>query len=281
MTSPTRNSTLVTPDLLGVRRASSIFVASTSMPTAAPVRPTSDARSKVTSPPPQPTSRQRMPAGHAGALQQRQRRRAHDAAQHAQPLAALEAAPDQVVVLVHRSSWRSQLRRTAPAGCAGGRRAGCGRARGGPRAAARSASRRAVKAASTAARALGGEPDDHPATVVGVGVALDVPAGAEPVDPVGHRAAGHQRLAQQAAGGELVRRAGASQRGEHVELPLLDAVRGERVAAGELEPTGEPADPAEDRDRGEVEVAALAAPGLEQLVHLVAHAAQSRACRES
>ena len=64
---------------------------------------------------------------------------------------------------------------------------------------------------------------------------------------------------------------GTAQRGQHVELPLLDGVLGERLATGELQPARQPTDPAEDRDRGEVEVAALAAPGLEQLVHLVTH----------
>ena len=95
--------------------------------------------------------------------------------------------------------------------------------------------------------ALGGEPHDHATPVVGVRVALDEPARAEPVDPVGHGAAGHERLAEEAAGGELVRRTGAAQRGQHVELPLLDAVRREGVAAGQLEAPGQPADPAEHR----------------------------------
>ena len=91
------------------------------------------------------------------------------------------------------------------------------------------------------------------------------------VDAVGHRAAGHEGLAQQAAGGELVGLAGAPQRGQHVELPRLDAVRGEGVAAGEVEVARQPADPGEHLDGREVEVAAFASPGLDQVVHLVAH----------
>ena len=136
---------------------------------------------------------------------------------------------------------------------------------------ARSASRRAANAASTAERPSVVSRTITPRRSSGSGYALDVPARAEPVDPVGHGAARHQRLAEQAAGRQLVRRARAAQRRQHVELPLLDAVRGERLATGELQPAGQAADPAEDRDRGEVEVAALAAPGLEQLVHLVPH----------
>ena len=124
--------------------------------------------------------------------------------------------------------------------------------------------------------ALGGEPHDHAAPVVGVGVALDEPARRQPVDPVGHGAAGHQRLAEQPPRRELVRRAGPPQRGQHVELPRLDAVRGERLAAGEVEVAGQPADPAEDRDRRQVEVGALALPCLDQLVDLVPHAGHRR-----
>ena len=122
---------------------------------------------------------------------------------------------------------------------------------------------------------LGGQPDDDAAAVLGVGVALDVPARGEPVDPVRHRPAGHQGLAQQPAGGELVRRTGAPQRGQDVELPRLDPVVGERLPAGEVEVAGQPRDPAEDGDRRQVEVAALARPRLDQLVDLVPHVPQS------
>src|SRR4051812_34063727 len=124
---------------------------------------------------------------------------------------------------------------------------------------------------------LGREPDDHATPVIGIGVALDESASAETVDPVRHGAAGDQGLVQQAPRRELVRRARAAQRGQHVELPLLDPVGGERVAPGELQAPGQPADAAEHRDRREVELVPLAAPGLEQLVHLVPHASTLKA----
>ena len=113
-----------------------------------------------------------------------------------------------------QSAWRRRR------GAAQGRRSA---ARAGRRAAARSASSSASKAPSTARLALGGEPHQHAAPVVAGREPLDEAAGGEPVDPVGHRAAGHQGLAEQPAGGELVRRAGPPQRGQHVELPRLDA----------------------------------------------------------
>src|SRR5690606_29050572 len=97
--------------------------------------------------------------------------------------------------------------------------------------------------------------------------------GREPVHPVGHGAAGHQRLAQQPAGGELVRVARAAQGREHVELPGLDVVRGEGVAASQVEVTGQPRDPGEHLDGCEVEVASFTTPRLDQVVHLVTHPA--------
>ena len=56
----------------------------------------------------------------------------------------------------------------------------------------------------------------------------------EPVDAVGHRAARHQRLLQQRLRAELVRRARAAQRGQHVELPRLEigCREGRRAAPG-------------------------------------------------
>ena len=54
--------------------------------------------------------------------------------------------------------------------------------------------------------ALAGQPDDHPAPVVGVRLALDEAAVGQPVDAVGHGAAGDQGGAQQPARRELVRR---------------------------------------------------------------------------
>ena len=164
-------------------------------------------------------------------------------------------------------SWRR-----ARAACAAGRRAGRGRGRGGRPAGRARPSSSASKAPSTAALPSAVSRTSTPRRSSGSGSRSTRPRAVEPVDPVGHRAAGHQGLAQQPAGGELVRRAGPAQRGQHVELPRLDAVRGERVAAGQVEVPGQPADPAEHLDRGEVEVGALAAPGLDQLVHLVAHA---------
>ena len=119
--------------------------------------------------------------------------------------------------------------------------------------------------------AVGGQPDDHAAAVVGVGEALDEAPGGEPVDPVRHGAAGHQRLLDQPPGGELVVAAGPAERGQDVELPQLDRELRERVAARQVEVPREPGDAAEDRDGRQVEVGALAGPSLGELVDLVAH----------
>ena len=73
----------------------------------------------------------------------------------------------------------------------------------------------------------GGKSDFHAAPVAGVRTAADQPALGEPVDPVGHRPAGHQHLCNQLPGGELVWRARSPQRRQNVEPPALQAVLGE------------------------------------------------------
>ena len=138
-----------------------------------------------------------------------------------------------------------------------------------------SAASSAPKAPSTATLPSGVSRTSTPRRSRGIGQPLDEVAAGEAVDAVGHGAAGHQRLAQETTGRQLVRRTGAPQRRQHVELPRLDVVGAEGVAAGEVEVAGQPADPAEHLDRAEVEVAALAGPRLDQAVHFVAHGAQS------
>ena len=96
----------------------------------------------------------------------------------------------------------------------------------------------------------GGEPHEDAAPVVRVGEPLDEAAGGEPVDPVGHRAAGHQRLARAAARGRArtappARRSAASTSNSHDSIPW--AVNA--CAAGQVEVAGQPADPAEHLDR--------------------------------
>ena len=174
-------------------------------------------------------------------------------------------------------SWSSPIPpRTAPAAAAAVRPGPSGRTRAGRQ-------QRALGVQQGGERpvdgglALGGEPDQHAAPVLGVGVPLDEPAAGQPVHAVGHRPARHQRLAQQPPGGELVRRSRAPQCRQHVELPRLDLVGGEGRPPGQVEVPGQPGDPAEDGDRREVEVRPLARPRLGELVDLVPHAAHSTA----
>ena len=89
--------------------------------------------------------------------------------------------------------------------------------------------------------------------------------------PLVTRVLGHQR-----AGRELVRRAGAAQCGEHVELPRLEVVRLERGAACTVEVTGQPGDAREHVERRDVEVGSFARPRRDDRVDLV----PPRACRQ-
>ena len=131
----------------------------------------------------------------------------------------------------------------------------------------------ALQGAVDGAAAGAGQPDQHAAPVARVGQPLDEPARGQPVDAVGHRAAGHEGLLEQPARGELVRRPRAAQGREHVELPGLDVVLGEDLPAGPVEVVAQPGDPAQHLHRLQVEVGALPLPGLDEPVDLVAHAA--------
>ena len=73
-------------------------------------------------------------------------------------------------------------------------------------------------------------------------VASDQSASLEPVDPVGHGAAGDQGLLHQLARGEAVGLAGAPQGREDVELPALERVPGKGLGAVEVEAAGQARD---------------------------------------
>ena len=75
--------------------------------------------------------------------------------------------------------------------------------------------------------------------------------------------------AMRSAGGEHVGLAGPAQRGQHVELPAVEIVRGERIAACAVDVPGQPGHPAEHLERAHVEVGSLARPGGHQAVDLV------------
>jgi hypothetical protein len=115
------------------------------------------------------------------------------------------------------------------------------------------------------------EPYDDPTAVPRVREAGQQPASLQPVEPIGHGAAGDQRLPEKLAGGELVRGAGAPQRREDVEGPDLEAVLGKDGPAGPGEVVREPGYPRQHMHRGDVEVGSLALPRVDQPVHLVGH----------
>ena len=117
--------------------------------------------------------------------------------------------------------------------------------------------------------ALLGERDQDAPLVPRVGLPADQAGRGQPVDPVGHRARGHQGGAEQRTGRQLEWRALPAQRGEHVELPGLQPVVGERAAPRDVQVPGEPGDPAEHLHRLDVEVGPLRPPRGHQVIHLV------------
>jgi hypothetical protein len=118
-------------------------------------------------------------------------------------------------------------------------------------------------------RALIGERDQHAPLVPRVGLPANQALAHQPVDPVGHGARRHQGGAEQRTGRQLERRALPAQRGEHVELPCLEPMVGERAAPRDVQVPGEPGDPAEHLHRLDVEVRTLGLPRGHQLIYLV------------
>ena len=101
-------------------------------------------------------------------------------------------------------------------------------------------------------------------------MSLDQPACGEPVDAVRHGAGRHQRLLQESTGGQPVGLAGTTEGGEDVELPSLQPVPAERLAACPVEVAGQPGDPAQHLQRCDVEVRTLPPPRRDEVVDLVA-----------
>ena len=114
-----------------------------------------------------------------------------------------------------------------------------------------------------------GELHQHAALVLRVAAAADQARRRQPVDPVGHRAGRDQGRAQQRAGAELVGRPCPAQRGQHVELPRLQAVRRERGPAHPVQVPGQPGDAAEHMQRRDVQVRPFGSPARDDLVDLV------------
>lgn len=115
------------------------------------------------------------------------------------------------------------------------------------------------------------EHDPDATTILGVRLTSDQAARLEPVDAVGHRAAGHQGLRPELAGGERVGRAGSAQCRQDVELPGLQCVSGEGLASGGVQVLGQASHPGEHLEGSDVEVGALALPCSDQSIDLIRH----------
>jgi hypothetical protein len=92
--------------------------------------------------------------------------------------------------------------------------------------------------------ALIGQRDQDPSLVPRVRLPADQAGLGQPVDPVGHGARGDQGGAEQRARRQLERRPLPTQGGQHVELPRLEAVVGERATPRDVQVPGEAGDPA-------------------------------------
>ena len=121
------------------------------------------------------------------------------------------------------------------------------------------------------------ERHQHAAAIVRIGLALDQAAGGEAVDAIGHRAGGDVGLGEQPPRGQPVGLAGAAQRGQDIELPAGQLVRGEGVGPRAVEPLSQAGDPAHHLHRRQVQIRPFAGPCRDDAVDLVClHARQRR-----
>src|ERR671912_157951 len=91
----------------------------------------------------------------------------------------------------------------------------------------------------------------------------------EPVDPVRHGAARDERLGDELAGAQLVGVSGATQCGEDVELPAVQAVVREGGATGQVEAAREPRDAGQHLEGPDVQVGSLTPPRGDDTVDIV------------
>ena len=80
---------------------------------------------------------------------------------------------------------------------------------------------------------------------------------------------------KQLTGREPVRRSGAAQRGQHVELPILQIMGAERIRAEAVQAPGQPADPREHLHWRNIEIRTFPSPGLDDGVDLIPAAGRS------
>ena len=74
---------------------------------------------------------------------------------------------------------------------------------------------------------------------------------------------------EELTGREPVRRSSAAQRGQHVELPILQIMRAERTRAEAVQAPGQPANPREHLHRRKIEIRTFPSPGLDDGVDLI------------
>jgi hypothetical protein len=101
---------------------------------------------------------------------------------------------------------------------------------------------------------------EGPAAIVGIWAAFDQAGLCQPVEPLGDPAGGEHGRVHQIGWIELVGRTGSAQRREQVEPTGLQAVGGgslRELAVGEVDDAEQPG---EERERGRVQIGALAVP---------------------
>jgi hypothetical protein len=106
--------------------------------------------------------------------------------------------------------------------------------------------------------------------VVTIGLAANQPAAFECVQPSREPSAGDDQSAAELARSQAVGTAGATERGEDIELATGDAVRGKHGFELFLQEHGQARDSTDDSERGPVKLRQFASPLREHMIDVVA-----------
>jgi len=117
--------------------------------------------------------------------------------------------------------------------------------------------------------ALGGELDEEPAPVLGVGDAPHEPGALQACESMGHRARAAHQFTVKLGGGEAIRRSAAPQAGEHVEGLAREAEVGESGIDGGVGVSTGSTETGDHGRRARVEIRARCGPLRAHMVDMV------------
>ena len=107
------------------------------------------------------------------------------------------------------------------------------------------------------------------ASITWIGYSADQTPGLEPVDAVGHRAAGDECQLNKASRRQRMWCPGPAERGEYIELPGVEFMGLKGFTSGQIQMSRQPAYPRENFQWCNVDIGSLASPRTDEAVDLI------------